>query len=60
MIRVRKDLYAMRIPDVWRQQYYQPEEIEGAVHLITFGDTGNVMVRLADGRVAVLYSIDLE
>ena len=47
------------IPDAVSDVYYTVQELEGAEE-ISFNDvTGDTAVRLKDGRIAVLLSIDL-
>lgn len=63
MISMREDLRGhFCIPDAREDVglWYSEQELEGAEHLSSCDTTGNVTARLADGRIAVLYSADLD
>jgi hypothetical protein len=61
-IQIRADLIEedLNIPDVLEDRYYSPEEIAAATVVSQCDTTGDVTARLADGKIAVLYSIDLD
>lgn len=63
MISMREDLRGRYcIPDAREgvDVWYSEQELERGEHLSTCDTTGNVTARLVDGRIAVLYSIDLD
>ncbi len=61
MIAMRKDLArdGLSIPDTRKNQYYSAQELEGGRIIDNWPD-GEVVVRLRNGKIAHLYSIDLD
>lgn len=48
------------LPDYETDNYYSPEELHKAVFVSSDDVTGAETYRLVDGRLATLYSIDLD
>ena len=59
MMKIRQDLHDMVIPDVIEGVFYNAQQIEESEYVgTTSGD--HVVIKLANGDLAVVYSIDLE
>jgi len=58
-MKIRQDLHEVVIPDVIEGVFYNAQEIEESEYVgTTSGD--HVVIKLANGDLAVVYSIDLE
>jgi hypothetical protein len=59
MMKIRNDLIDDLIPDVIEDAFYNAQQIEESEYVgTTSGD--HVVIKLANGDLAVVYSIDLE
>ena len=59
-VKIRNPHPDQLIPDAVNDISYTVEELEGAVIIETDDVTGNTAVKMKDGKVAILLSIDLE
>jgi hypothetical protein len=59
MMKIRNDLIDDLIPDVIEDAFYNAQQIEESEYVgTTSGD--HVVIKLSNGDLAVVYSIDLE